>query len=290
MSSSSRSRPRPRVSAGARIVAGARAPRRQPAPARRAGRHERTRRRGRGTEPRDAWGPSVVEAAGAPALTRAARGYESASTSTSTSKSTDDADRAKPPPKKDYRRNRRPKAGGAAAKPRYNRPPLHDPSSSADAGADEDSPRGGRPAATAPNGSRTSTPEPPASSRSKRAKIGGFPHRGPDNDDKTKMNANNPTTAGCAPASASSRRWRRCRAHPSRASRPRRARRRQGVAIAGDVRARIRGERRRLTRIETPRRILRATRLAKTELAKKRGGWTFGGRRRRVRSRPRRGR
>ena len=132
-----------------------------------------------------------MEAAGAPALTRAARGYESASTSTSTSKSTDDADRAKPPPKKDYRRNRRPKAGGAAAKPRYNRPPLHDPSSSADAGADEDShaqrpPGGDRPKWLSHQHTRTPGQQP----QQRREKIGGFPHRGPDNDNKTKMNAN----------------------------------------------------------------------------------------------------
>ena len=140
---------------------------------------------------------------GAQALTRAARGYESASTSTSTSKSTDDADRAKPPPKKDYRRNRRPKAGGGAgAKPRYNRPPLHDPSSSADAGADEDShaqrPSGGdRPKWLSHQHTRTPGQQP----QQRRGRgAGGFPYRGPDNDGhKTKMNANNRHHGGMRP-------------------------------------------------------------------------------------------
>ena len=131
----------PRVSAGARIVAGARraAPVGRPphaAPVGTSGRVGEEEERNLATPGVRQW----WRRRGAPALTRAARGYESASTSTSTSKSTDDADRAKPPPKKDYRRNRRPKAAsGAAAKPRYNRPPLRDPSSSADAGTDEDS-------------------------------------------------------------------------------------------------------------------------------------------------------
>ena len=189
LSSSSFAAAIPRVSACTRIVAGAR----RAAPVGTSG-------RGGEEEERNLATPGVRQwwrRRGAPALTRAARGYESASTSTSTSKSTDDADRAKPPPKKDYRRNRRPKAGGAAAKPRYNRPPLHDPSSSADAGADEDQdsharrPPSMRDRPKWLSHQHTRTPgQQPQQRREKIEKIGGFPHRGPNNDDKTKMNAN----------------------------------------------------------------------------------------------------
>lgn len=197
----------PRVSACARIVAGAR----RAAPVGRPPRAAPVGTSGRGgeEEERNLATPGVRawwRRRGAPALTRAARGYESASTSTSTSKSTDDADRAKPPPKKDYRRNRRPKAaGGAAAKPRYNRPPLHDPSSSADAGADEDShtprpPGGDRPKWLSHQ--HTVTPgQQPQQRRGRGAGAGGFPHRtGPDNDGhKGKMNANNRHHGGMRP-------------------------------------------------------------------------------------------
>ena len=194
----------PRVSAGARIVVGARraAPVGRPphaAPVGTSGRVGEEEERNLATPGVRQW----WRRRGAPALTRAARGYESASTSTSTSKSTDDADRAKPPPKKDYRRNRRPKAGGGAgAKPRYNRPPLHDPSSSADAGADEDShaqrPSGGdRPKWLSHQHTRTPGQQP----QQRRGRgAGGFPYRGPDNDGhKTKMNANNRHHGGMRP-------------------------------------------------------------------------------------------
>ena len=119
----------PRATAGARVVGGARRkqPERRPArvsalgDGRKGGDSVVTLPNGRRSERTPLTASRAVSC-------RAARGYESASTSTSTSKTpTDDAERVKPPPKKDYRRNRRPKAG---AKPRYNRPPLHDPSSS----------------------------------------------------------------------------------------------------------------------------------------------------------------
>ena len=97
----------PRVSAGARIVVGARraAPVGRPphaAPVGTSGRVGEEEERNLATPGVRAW----WRRRGAQALTRAARGYESASTSTSTSKSTDDADRAKPPPKKLPRKNR----------------------------------------------------------------------------------------------------------------------------------------------------------------------------------------